>query len=181
MPPEITPSKRTPLTTAPQPIAVHRPATNANADPLLEPGETELELPAKTATAVPRRPVIAPISPKSELQPEAEQTPSRPEAAQVVPSDEAASLDIQPDPALGAQKVAQQNSEHEQQVQDHINGRTYFLPINTAARKRSLLVSAGMTMCVILLGLVLIDLMLDSGIILLLQKIPHTHFFDTGS
>ena len=64
---------------------------------------------------------------------------------------------------------------------EEIDRRKYFVPINAIAHKRSIKVSIGLTILFILLSFILVDLMLDSGIILLLQKIPHTHFFTTST
>jgi hypothetical protein len=65
-----------------------------------------------------------------------------------------------------------------QELQDIIDSHKYFVPIDTA-RQRSIKLSFALTLLVFLLGLALIDLMLDSGTILLLQKVPHTHFYST--
>jgi hypothetical protein len=62
-----------------------------------------------------------------------------------------------------------------------IENRKYFLPINTVAMRRSIKVSITLTIVVFLLSLVLLDFLLDTGTILLLQKIPHTHFFSDSS
>ena len=81
-------------------------------------------------------------------------------------------------PTTEAQKALQEIVEQdERQAQKDINSRQYFVPINAVAHKRSIKVSITLTLLVLLLGFALIDLMLDSGTILLLQKIPHTHFF----
>ncbi len=55
------------------------------------------------------------------------------------------------------------------------------MPIDAIARKRSIKVSMVLTILVLALAIVLIDLMLDSGTILLVQKIPHTHFFSVNN
>jgi len=80
-----------------------------------------------------------------------------------------------------ALREAEAAAKREQELQSYIDSRQFFVPINAVARKRSIMVSAGLTLLVLLLALVLIDLMLDSGVILLLQKIPHTHFFSLGN
>jgi hypothetical protein len=85
----------------------------------------------------------------------------------------------------GAQKAiepsAPDTTKRDHEIQDMIDSRQYFVPIDAVARRRSIKVSIGLTVLVLLLGIILIDFMLDSGTILLLQKIPHTHFFSAIS
>lgn len=77
-------------------------------------------------------------------------------------------------------KEAAEAATRERKLQNYIDNRHFFVPINAIAHKRSIRVSALLTIFTLLLAFLLIDLMLDSGIILLLQKIPHTHFFGLG-
>ena len=74
-------------------------------------------------------------------------------------------------------KKAVEQARRDQEVKEYIENKQFFVPINEVARKRSIKVSFGLVLLMALLGVVLIDLMLDSGIILLIQKIPHTNFF----
>ena len=74
-----------------------------------------------------------------------------------------------------ADEVQTQQREHE--LESYIEDKKFFVPIDTIAQKKSVKVSIGLTILVVFLGVVLVDLMLDSGVILLVQKIPHTHFF----
>lgn len=67
----------------------------------------------------------------------------------------------------------------ERELQEYVKNRKYFVPIDVAARKRSEKMSILLTVAVLLLAFVLLDLMLDTGMIYLVQKIPHTHFFST--
>lgn len=71
-------------------------------------------------------------------------------------------------------------AEQAEKLQSYIDSRQFFVPINAVAQKRSIKISLVMTIVVFLLSVVLVDLMLDSGAILLVQKIPHTHFFNIG-
>lgn len=75
-------------------------------------------------------------------------------------------------------RKALDDAKREQEIQSYIDNREFFVPINAVARKRSLKVSIALTFLELLLGLFLLNLMLDAGIIQLLEKIPHTHFFD---
>ena len=68
-----------------------------------------------------------------------------------------------------------------QEVEDIIESHRYFLPFNAAVRRRTVKINFGLTLIVFILALVLIDLMLDSGTIILLQKVPHTHFFSVSN
>ncbi len=72
-------------------------------------------------------------------------------------------------------------AKREREVEDLIDSKHFYVPINAVARKREVKHSAFMTVIVLLLAIVLIDLMLDSGLIFLAEKIPHTHFFTTTS
>lgn len=76
-----------------------------------------------------------------------------------------------------AVEEAKQAAKRQEEVEKYIDSKQFFVPINAIAHKRSIKVSALLTVLVFLLALILIDLMIDSGIILLIQKIPHTHFF----
>ncbi len=89
--------------------------------------------------------------------------------------------DLKPTPETEkALKEAAEAAKREQKLQHYIDNRHFFVPINAVARKRSIKVSGLLTFFTLVLAFLLIDLMLDSGIILLLQKIPHTHFFSLG-
>jgi hypothetical protein len=79
------------------------------------------------------------------------------------------------------QKAAEEAAERERKLQEYTDSHQFFVPINAVAQKRSIKVSIGLTIMLLLLAILLIDLMLDTGIVLLLQKIPHTHFFNLGS
>jgi hypothetical protein len=68
-------------------------------------------------------------------------------------------------------------AKREKEIQDIISSRQYFVPVDAVARRHSDKISLGMTAFILILGVILIDLLLDTGAILLLQKVPHTHFF----
>ncbi len=76
-----------------------------------------------------------------------------------------------------AAKVAKR----EKELEELIDARKFYVPIKTGEHKRSIKVSFGLTFLILLLAVLLIDLMLDSDTILLLQKIPHTHFFSASN
>lgn len=72
---------------------------------------------------------------------------------------------------------AQAAAKRKAEVENYIDSKQFFVPINAIARKRSIKVSFALIFVLVLLSALLIDLMIDSGLILLVQKIPHTHFF----
>lgn len=103
---------------------------------------------------------------------------SEEDAASTAPADKPAQ------PTQETQKAVEEAAlatKRERELEALIDSRQFNVPINAVARKRSIKVSAVLTVLVFLLALVLIDLMLDTGIILLVQKIPHTHFFTSIS
>lgn len=126
-----------------------------------------------------------PTSASSEDVP-ATETPA--DASEVTTEDEAIS------PESGSQASAKQPSaetrkaveaaaraaKRQEELDQYINSKQFFVPINAAAQKRSIQISVLLTIVVLILAFILIDLMLDSGLILLVQKIPHTHFFTGG-
>lgn len=68
-------------------------------------------------------------------------------------------------------------AKRDQELQQYIDEHRFFVPIDAVAHRRSVLNSARLTLLLFLLSLFLINLMLDAGLILLLEKIPHTNFF----
>lgn len=97
--------------------------------------------------------------------------------ADLSPAEE--STKVQRDKDAEETKKAVEQARRDQEVKQYIENKQFFVPINEVARKRSIKVSFGLVLLMAFLAAVLIDLMLDSGIILLLQKIPHTNFFST--
>ena len=109
--------------------------------------------------------------------------------AETVPEDDAASGEVNVDkkdekPNPETEKAiaeAAAAAKRDQELEALIDSKQFNVPINAVARKREVKHSALMTVAILLLGLILIDLMLDSGVIFLAEKIPHTHFFTTSS
>ena len=126
--------------------------------------------------------VITP--PESSTEPDKEEAASDDEAAK---EDEAAAEAVKTDdddkeskPSPETEKALAEAAAAEKRVKELealIDSKQFYVPINAVARKRSIQYSSFMTVAVFLLAIVLIDLMLDTGMILLVQKIPHTHFF----
>jgi hypothetical protein len=126
----------------------------------------------------------APVKTDKEAAPAANE-----KAAPADDDDEAAADDVKTDdtddkPNPETEKALKEAAAAEKRLRDLeflIDSKQFYVPINAVARKRSIKYSSVMTVFVFLLAIVLIDLMLDSGTILLVQKIPHTHFFSTSS
>jgi hypothetical protein len=87
-------------------------------------------------------------------------------------------------PAAETQKALEEAAaaeKRQEELESLIDSKQFFVPINAVAAKREVKHSAVMTVFVLVLAFILVDLMLDTGVILLVQKIPHTHFFTTSS
>lgn len=124
-------------------------------------------------------PAEPPVVETPDLLPQTSELPATPIVALDEPESKDSANDSLPAKKLPPETV-QPNTPadvHDRELQESINNREYFVPINAVARTHSIKVSILLTLLVILLAAVLIDLMLDTEFILLLQKIPHTHFF----
>lgn len=75
-------------------------------------------------------------------------------------------------------RKALDDAKRQNELQGYIDNRDFYVPINAVARKRSLKVSLVLTLLELALGILLLNLMLDAGLIQLLEKIPHTNFFN---
>lgn len=68
-------------------------------------------------------------------------------------------------------------AEHEQVLDELVENKSYFLPINSVKIKRNQrIVLLGLGICIILI-IVWLDIALDTGIINNTYNLPHTHFF----
>ena len=156
-----------------------KPEPLASDDPPKDKAELETEKPsseaAKTAEAsAPEKPELAPSAP-----PEAGK-PNGPSETPAIEPEEPAEVETDK-PSPETLKADAEAAEQERKLEEYSETGQYFVPIDAVAQKRSIKVSVILTLIVLLLAFVLIDLMLDSGIILLLQKVPHTHFFTLTS
>lgn len=91
---------------------------------------------------------------------------------------ETSSTDAAAKPSDGDVRKALEDAKREEEIRGYIDKHEFFVPINSIARKRNIKVTLALVLLELLLGLFLLNLMLDAGLIYLLQKIPHTHFFD---
>jgi len=117
-------------------------------------------------------PVRKAVSPEPSEAKSASLTPETP-----APLDSTATKDTQK--SSGVPLVDQEK--HQQELEDIIESHRYFVPVDAVVRRRTVKINLGLTFVVLVLAFALIDLMLDSGMILLVQRIPHTHFFSLGS
>lgn len=127
----------------------------------------------KKADAASKKPADTPEPAADDEKAEAEPEPETTETG-----DKPAGKDEKPNPETEkalAEAAAAEKRQHE--LEALIDSKQFYVPINAVAQKKSIKVSSVMTVLVFLLAVVLVDLMLDSGTILLVQKIPHTHFF----
>ena len=184
---EITrPKKKAAAGTAPQlvipsrAIVGHADDTPAQQDAPTDIAANEILVPLKRPNLKPAG--STPAAPAADGQAEShDDKPAEPEAAATAPAASTAAetgdtpkADSSEQPDEAAARAVQR----ERQLQEYISSKEYFIPIDAKARRRSLRVSSGLTFLILLLGVVLIDLMLDTGMIFLIQKIPHTHFFN---
>jgi hypothetical protein len=179
----VSPSARTDATNP-------APAATTNPTPSIAP------TPQAQAPTVPKRTVITPpedtdvtTAEASSETPEAETnptttTPAATEAA--APASIDTDIDEEPDATdtpseavdeAKAAKEAEAAARREGELEKFIDTKQFFVPINKEAQKRSIKVTLWLTALYIVLSLLLINLMLDTGMILLLQKLPHTNFF----
>lgn len=155
---------------APEPITVKRTAKSVQPEnPVAAPAP---ETPKSPEAPTPPDTPAAPPAPKDNADPPA---PDMPEPEPSAPADPAPASD-HPNPHV---RKALEDAKRQEQINQHIENRDFFVPVNTVARKRSIKVSAALIFVELLLGLLLLNLMLDAGLIELLYKIPHTNFFTT--
>lgn len=168
---------------APIPITTKQEAKNLRPEtaPEIAPTTTPIPKPMEPPTASTPQP---PASPPTASQPRAQRPPEDSMDAQDKPEPTAAE-DLEPEntdtPETKADpevRKALEEAKREQELQGFLDDREFFVPINAVARKRSLKVSIGLTIVELLLGVILLNLMLDAGLIHLLEKIPHTNFFN---
>lgn len=121
-----------------------------------------------------------------ESKPADEPATQAPETSQAVPEDTNIAADGTADTEKSEAPEEDEEAKKEalalarqKTVDKYIDTREFFVPIDAAARKRSIQVSLWLTLIYIILSIILVDLMLDSGMIELLQKVPHTNFFKT--
>lgn len=149
-----------PAEAAPEPAAEDKPEPEAAAAP------------AEAPTPEPEE--------AAATEPTEEKTPEPPAAPADEPADEpdedTGDAGV-PSPDAEAEKAAEEAAKRQAEWDKYISSREFFVPVDTVQRKRSIRTSLWLTLLIAFLAIVLIDLMLDSGFIELIQKIPHTHFF----
>lgn len=157
------------------------PVSNAPEPPHVAPSKRNVIAPlnsslsnAANAKFMDTKPVTkraTPVTPQTKTGGEEKQNTSAGNEALASPAPKFA--DAQKGGELSEEDIAKR----EKEIQDIISSRQYFVPVDAVARRRSDKVSLGLTLLILLLSIALVDLLLDTGAILLLQKVPHTHFF----
>lgn len=147
------------------------------------------ENPVDTATVKPKttQPTAAAPESTKEDTPTPSETPaastseadSTDDASQDTPDEpEADPTNAGAKPSDADVRKALEDAKREEEIRGYIDKHEFFVPINSIARKRNIKVTLLLVALELVLGLFLLNLMLDAGLIYLLQKIPHTHFFD---
>lgn len=155
-------------TPASEPIAVKRTAKNVQ--PSSQPATEQHEQPAAPQPAdPPADPAPADDTPNATMA----DLPQTDQKAEDGTDTGSASARVHPQV-----RKALEDAKRQQEIQQHIENRDFFVPVNAVARKRSIKVSAVLILVELVLGMLLLNLMLDAGLIELLYKIPHTNFFD---
>lgn len=168
-------------------------ASGASTDTAVTPGTTkvipEASVPEKPAPAEapedegPAKKPQPAATTKEQATEETEKPTADAKAADEEPEDDKAAEKGEKPTAETEKAVAEAAAaaKRERELESLIDSKQFYVPINAVARKREVKHSALMTVLVLLLAFVLIDLMLDSGLILLAERIPHTHFFTVSS
>lgn len=164
-----------------EPVAAKREAKkitlpSAATAPQPEP-ETTPAPTASAATKTSSEPVTPRQTEKTTASPQEPVQTAEPSVESESPKD-AETADDKPPKTDADVRTALEEAKRQQEIQSYIENREFFVPINAVARKRSLKVSLALTFVELLLGLLLLNLMLDAGLIQLLEKIPHTNFFN---
>lgn len=87
-----------------------------------------------------------------------------------------------PDTAQAGKAAAAEEAAIKQQeeLEQLVEKKQYFLPVNSVEKRRSLLTTIFGLMVIIILGLLLLNLMLDAGFIQVNGLKPFTHFFNNS-
>jgi hypothetical protein len=161
-----------------EPIKAKQVAEKVQPVNVSDPVEPETEQAPKTPD-MPQEEYTAPETQPGSRKPEKDDTtPDTPQGPDVDDTTKEADDGPKPPKAGSNVRKALEDAKREQELQGYIANRDFFVPINAVARKRSLKVSMSLVFVELLLGLFLLNLMLDAGVIQLLEKIPHTSFFD---
>jgi hypothetical protein len=149
---------------------------------LLQPMQTEVSLPA-----TPDEPAAAPTSePEKPATPEPAPATAEPAPEQdTPPSDEperqaddmSPERDEAADEAAAEIKLSAEEVARQQKLDQLIEERTYVVPINAVQRHRSRVFVAAMCLLALLLALILLDAVLDTGLLKPSFNVPHTHIF----
>lgn len=157
--------------------------TNADASPKDAPAPADSKQPKAESSpkdAAPDQKSVETPAPESPAPAKEAPAPADEEDKSEAADDDRKTEDSDEKPSPATEKALKEAAAAEKranELQSLIDSKQFYVPINAVAQRRSIKYSSLMTVFVFLLALVLIDLMLDTGMILLVQKIPHTHFF----
>jgi hypothetical protein len=73
--------------------------------------------------------------------------------------------------------VAEAKAKREQELEDIVTSGKYAVPIDAVQRRRSRIATTMLVVLAVLLAIVLVDAILDVGILHVSSSVPHTHFF----
>lgn len=166
-----------PSTTAPTPTPAAAPATPKRTV-IAPPEGTEVKPAAPETAEVPKAEAATPPSPAAPTS--SANSPAAEPATAATENEDSTADGNATDQAIDetkADKEAEAAARRNQELEKLIDTKQFFIPINKQAHKRSIKVTLWLTALYIFLSLVLVNLMLDTGMILLLQKLPHTNFF----
>lgn len=165
--------------TMPVQTAPTQPRVEPEPQPALEP-EPEPEPEPGLTPQTDSKPQPTQTKPAAEPSPQPEPQPAEKpvDTANKSPELEGPGANTKPAKAKAAEHKSLEEAQRQEEIQGYIDRREFFVPINAQARKRSLKVSIALIFVELLLGLFLLNLMLDAGLIYLLEKIPHTNFFN---
>ena len=84
-----------------------------------------------------------------------------------------------PEAAVTAEEaaLAEEKARRDQEVEDIIASGKYVVPIDAVQRRRSHIATVSLFILALVLALILVDAILDVGIVHVPSSIPHTHFF----
>lgn len=113
-----------------------------------------------------------------EESPETEAEPAEKSSAPESDSAATESGATQPEPDAAAAAEAAAEKARQLELQKLIDSRQFYVPIDAVGKRKAEHRSLWMILVIIVLSVILLDLMLDANIIVLIEKLPHTHFFE---
>lgn len=129
--------------------------------------ESEPESEAKPAEVTPPEPAATTPAPESEPQPQAPE----------VESGTGEVRDAEAEATAEEDAAAEAAAKREEELEGIIASEKYAVPINAVQRRRSRAATALLFFLAVVLAIVLLDAIVDVGIVHVPSSVPHTHFF----